>query len=70
MRHLSNLMDVSTDIGVNVDSDHYLVISHIRSQISNARKTYGSCIRKFSSESLKDPEVEARYVERIYESLT
>jgi hypothetical protein len=31
-RHLSNLMDVRTYRGTNVDSDHYLVISNIRSQ--------------------------------------
>jgi hypothetical protein len=30
-RHLSNLMDVRTYRGANVDSDHYLVISNIRS---------------------------------------
>jgi hypothetical protein len=69
-RHVSTLMDVKTYRGANVDSDHYLVISNIRSQTSNVSKTYGSCIRKFNSERLKDPEVEARYVERIYESLT
>jgi hypothetical protein len=28
--------------------------------MSNARKMYGSCIRKFNSERLKDPEVEAK----------
>jgi hypothetical protein len=56
-------MDVRTYRGVNVDSDHYLVISNIRSHISNVRKTHGSRIRKFNGERLKDPEVEARYVE-------
>jgi hypothetical protein len=69
-RHLSNLMDVRTYRGTNVDFDYYLVISNIRSQIFNARETCGSHVRKFNNERLKDPEVEARYVERIYESLT
>jgi hypothetical protein len=46
-RHLPNLMDVRTYRGANVDSGHYLVILNTRSQISNARKTYGSRIRTF-----------------------
>jgi hypothetical protein len=58
------------DFKVTVDSDHYLVISNIRSRISNARKTYGSRIRKFNSERLNGPGAEARCVQRIYESLT
>jgi hypothetical protein len=57
-RYVSNVMDVRTYTGENLDSDHYLVISNIRSQISNARKTYESRIRKFNSERLKDPEVD------------
>jgi hypothetical protein len=64
------LMDVMTYRGLNVVSDHYLVISNVRSWISSARKTYGSHIRKFNSERLKDPEVEARYAQRVYESPT
>jgi hypothetical protein len=63
-------MGVRTYRGTNVDSYRYTVISNIRSRKSNARKTYGSLIRMFNSERLKDPEVKARYVERIYESLT
>jgi hypothetical protein len=62
-------MDVRTYRWVSVASDHYLAISNIRSRISNVRKTYGPHIRKFNSERLKDPEVEARYGERINESL-
>jgi hypothetical protein len=55
-RHLSNVMDVTTFRGTNTDSDHYLLISKIRSRISNARKTRGSHARKFNSEKLKSPE--------------
>ena len=40
--HVSNVMDVRTFRGANIDSDNYLLISKIRSCISNARKTYGS----------------------------
>jgi hypothetical protein len=68
-RHLSNLMDVRTYRGTNVDFDCYLVISNTEAKSSMQGKR-GSHVRKFNSERLKDPEVEARYVERIYESLT
>jgi hypothetical protein len=62
-------MDVKTFRGVNTDSDHYLLISKIRSWISNARKTYGSYARKFNSEKLKIPETSFAYREKLNEHL-
>jgi endonuclease/exonuclease/phosphatase family metal-dependent hydrolase len=56
-RHVSNVMDVRTFGGATIDSDHYCLISKIRSQISNARKMCGSYARKFNSEKLKSREV-------------
>jgi hypothetical protein len=38
-QHVSKVMDVRTFRGANIDSDHYLLISKIRSRISTARKT-------------------------------
>jgi hypothetical protein len=55
-RHVSNVMDIRTFRGANIDLDYYLLISKIRSRISNARNTYGSYARKFNSEKLKSPE--------------
>jgi hypothetical protein len=44
-RHVSNVMDVRAFRGANRNSDHYFLISKIRSRISNnARKTYGSML--------------------------
>jgi hypothetical protein len=60
-RHASNIMDVRTFRGAN--TDHYLLTSKIISQISNARKTYGSHPRKFNSEKLKNPETLSAYRE-------
>jgi hypothetical protein len=64
-RHVSNVMDVRTFRGANTDSDHYLLISKIRSRISNARKMYGSYARKFNSEKLKSPETSSAYREKL-----
>jgi hypothetical protein len=68
-RHVSNVMDVRTFTGANIDSDHYLLISKIRSRISNARKTYVSYARKFNSEKLKSPETSSAYREKLNEQL-
>ena len=38
-RHASNVLDVRTFRGANVDSDHFLVMAKIRSQISDASQT-------------------------------
>jgi hypothetical protein len=37
-RYLSNLIHIRSYRGVNTDSDHYLLISKIRSRISNVRE--------------------------------
>ena len=68
-RHVSNVMDVRTFRGANIDSDHYLLISKIRSRISNARKTCGSCARKFNIEKLKTPETSSAYKKQLNEHL-
>jgi hypothetical protein len=41
-RHVSNVMDVRTFRGANTDSYQHLLVSKIRSRISNAWKMYGS----------------------------
>ena len=63
-RHLSNLMDVRSYRGANIDSDHYLIIARIRGRISNARKTYGCMARKFRFDKLKEPEIATTYKNR------
>jgi len=66
-RHVSSVIDERTFRGANIDSDHYLLISKIRSQISNARNTYDSYARKFISEKLKSPETSSEYREKLNE---
>jgi endonuclease/exonuclease/phosphatase family metal-dependent hydrolase len=41
VRHVSNLLDVRSSRGANIDSDHYLVIPKIRGRICNMRKICG-----------------------------
>ena len=62
-------MDVRTFRGANIDSDHYLLISKIRSRISNARKMCGCCTRKFNSVKLKNSETSSAYREKLNEYL-
>jgi predicted N-acyltransferase len=38
MRHKSNLMDVRSFRGVNMDSDHFLVVSKLRARLANYKK--------------------------------
>jgi hypothetical protein len=58
-------MDIRTFGGANIDSDHYLPISRIRSRNSNARKTCGSYARKFNSEKVKSLETSSVYREKL-----
>ena len=41
-RRKRNLMDVRSYRGANIDSDHYLVIAHLRVRISNVNKATGT----------------------------
>jgi hypothetical protein len=60
-RHFSNLMDVRSYRGPNNDPDLYLMISKIRSRISNARKVHGSHAKQFNCEILKKQGAATRY---------
>jgi len=64
-----NVVDVRSFRGANIDSDHYLLMSRIRSWISNARKMCGSYARKFQSKKLESPEISSAYREKLNEYL-
>jgi hypothetical protein len=68
-RHMSDLLDVRSYRGGNVDSDDYLVIARMRAQISNIKKLRGVRIRKFCVSKLQDENATNMYVKRLEECL-
>jgi len=69
VRHMSDVMDVRSYRGGNVDFDHYLVIARMRARIPNIKKIRGERIRKFCISKLQDKNMTNMYVERLEESL-
>ena len=71
-RHRSNLTDVKSFWGANVDSDHNLVIATIRARISNSRKIKGVRGVRWNIAKLLDPqevqEFQGKISERILNS--
>jgi hypothetical protein len=51
--------------GENNEADNYLVTARIRERISNARKEYEDCVKKFNFDRLKEEEIKTSYVERL-----
>ena len=52
-RHMSDLLDVRSYRGGNVDSDHYLVIARMTARTSNVKKIRGERISKFCVSNLR-----------------
>jgi len=68
-RHMSDLMDIRSYRGGNMDSNHYLVIARMRARISNIKKIRGERIRKFCISKLQDENMTNMYAKRLEESL-
>ena len=68
-RHMSDLLDVRSYRGGNVDSDHYLVIARMRARISNIKKIRGERVRKFCISKLQDETTINTYMKRLEENL-
>jgi hypothetical protein len=67
VKHCSDLRDVRSYRGANIDSDHYLIISKIRSRISNTRKMHEFQAKKFNCGKLVEQGVATRYNGKIAE---
>ena len=68
-RHMSDLLEVRSYRGGNMDSDHYLVIARMRVRISNIKKIRGKRIREFCISKLQDENTTNMYAKRLEESL-
>jgi len=68
-RHMSDLLDIRSYRGGNVDSDDYLVIARITARISNIKKLRGERIRKFCIFKFQDENTKNMYVKRLEECL-
>lgn len=68
-RHVGNVMDTRSYRGANIDSDHYLVGTKIRSRISNAKKESGTRQQRYDTNRLKDNKIAESYIETIASKL-
>ena len=68
-RHMSDLLDVRSYRGGNVDCDHYLVIARMRARISKVKKIRGERISKFCLSKLQDENTANMYAKRLEERL-
>jgi hypothetical protein len=66
-KHKSNLMDVRSFPDTNNDSDHCLVIAHLRDQISDVKKVVGIRTSKYNVPKLTASEVAEQYRQQIEE---
>jgi hypothetical protein len=60
-RHMSDLQDVRSYRGGNVDFDHHLVIARMRARISNIKKIRGERTGKFCISKLQDENMTSIY---------
>jgi hypothetical protein len=68
-RHFFDVIDVMARRGVNIDSDHMLVVIKLRARICRASNTMPQQLRRFAVDRLKDGEVASRYYDELKSEL-
>lgn len=68
-RHISDLLDVRSCRGANIESDHFLVGAKIRAGISTAKRQQAIRIKRYNIERLKAEDVRKMYVANLEASL-
>jgi len=66
-KHSSTLKNVGCKQGVNVDSDHYLVMAEIQTRISMNIMHKGQRVQKYNVQSLENKEVQQAIRSKIME---
>jgi hypothetical protein len=66
-KHSSNLKDVRCKRGVNVDSDHHLVMADVQARISMNKIRKGQRVSKYNVQSLETEEVQQVFRSKILE---
>jgi hypothetical protein len=64
-KHSSNLKDVRCKRGVEVDTDHYLVMTKIQARISMNKTHKGQRAQKYNVQSLENKEVQQAFRSKI-----
>ena len=60
-RHFSDVINVKSCRGVNVDSDHFCVLVVVRIRLARAHSIKYQTAKKFAVDKLKNPEVSATF---------
>jgi hypothetical protein len=65
MRHKYNLIYVRSFRGVNINSDHFLVVSKLRARLVNYKRGCGAGVRKYDVDNFKNDEISVKYKQKL-----
>jgi hypothetical protein len=68
-QYVSDLLDVKTHRGANINSDHFLVLTCIQLRISTVKKLKGEKGRKLNCEKLRSDDIAQMYAHKVSEYL-